>query len=51
VFGVGVLTQAASLGTAIRVFGYVVIAICLAGLTAVLTELRHPRRTPVTPVG
>jgi len=43
VIGVGVLTQAASLGTAIRVFGYVMIATCLAGLT------RAAHRTP--PVG
>jgi MFS family permease len=41
--GVGVLAQLASLSTGILVFAYVVIAICLAGLAGLATELR--RRT------
>lgn len=41
--GVGVLAQLASLSTAIQVFGYVVVAICLAGLAGLITEARSRR--------
>jgi hypothetical protein len=45
VIGVGVLTEAVGLLTAIQVFGYVMITICLAGLAEQLTELRLRRRS------
>jgi MFS family permease len=43
VIGVGALAGAVSLPTAVQVFAYVVIAICLAGLTALIAKLRDPR--------
>ena len=47
----GVRRLRRSLGTAIQVFGYVMIAISLVGLTALLTEHRRRCRIPVTPAG
>jgi hypothetical protein len=41
VIGVGILADSLGLLDAIQVFSYVVIAICLAGLAALLTELRR----------
>lgn len=41
--GVGVLAQLASLSTAFLVFACIVIAICLAGLAGLITELRFRR--------
>jgi hypothetical protein len=45
VIGAGVLTEVVGLLTAIQVFGYVMITICLAGLAALLAELRLRRRS------
>jgi MFS family permease len=41
--GVGVLTVATDPSTAIQAFAYAEIALCLAGLTSLLAELRAPR--------
>jgi MFS family permease len=43
VIGVGALTVITGLLTAVQIFAYVVIAICLAGLAALLTERRARR--------
>jgi MFS family permease len=43
--GVGALTVATDASTAIHVFGYAVIAICLAGLGGLLLELGGRRRS------
>lgn len=44
--GVGVLAQTTSLPTAVRVFGYIVIAICLTGLAGLIAETRSRRNSP-----
>jgi hypothetical protein len=48
VIGVGVLTETVGFLMAIQVFGYTMVAICLGGLAALVSELHVRRRSRET---
>jgi hypothetical protein len=48
VIGVGVLTETVGFLMAIQVFGYIMVAICLGGLAALVSELHVRRRSRET---